>query len=368
MSVNNKNSENNKKLTLILAAVLVLAVVACVFIVVAMGSRKGSSDVVKATAYDYEKEGYLTLGDYKGVTVDVGVTDENIADEVSFILEEEEQYEQIQGVAADGQLINISFDAYADGTEIEDYSDSDVFITLGDEEYYSEFDTAIVGMNTGDTKTVPVEFPSDYGDELVDGKTVNFEVTLNYICGNPVEQELTDEFVTEYSEGECTSVDDFNEYIRNTLYQDNVDSIAESAWEIALGNVELSEYHQGEVDIAINEEKSRYDSMSELTGQDVYEMFGMTEEDVEEIGEEVALERMTAKTIAAKENLVMDDASYEELLREYMSDDDMDVDSMALADIEASYKESFLDDPRETMFLEYVKKFVADNATVVGME
>lgn len=367
MSVSN-SKDNNKKITIILAVVLVLAVIACIFIVVGMNGKKGSKEVVKAAAHDYEQDGYLTLGDYKGVSVDVTVTDENVADEINFILEDQDLYEQVQGVAADGQLINISFGAYSDGKEIEDYSESDVCMNLGDEEYYSEFDSAIVGMNTGDTKTIPVEFPSDYGDELVDGKTIDFEVTLNYICGNPIKQELTDDFVKEYSEGECTSVDDFNEYIRNTLYQDNVDSIKETAWETALGNTEISEYHQGEVDIAVEEEKNRYDSMSELTGQDVYEMFGMTEDDVKEIGEEVARERMVAKTIAAKDNLVMDDASYEQLLREYMTDEETDVTSMTLAEIEASYKESYMDEPREAMFLEYIKNYVNDNANIIGMK
>ena len=79
MSISN-SKDNNKKITVILAVVLVLAVIACIFIVVGMDGKKGSKEVVKAAAHDYEKDGYLTLGDYKGVPVDVTVTDENVTD------------------------------------------------------------------------------------------------------------------------------------------------------------------------------------------------------------------------------------------------------------------------------------------------
>ena len=93
----------------------------------------------------------------------------------------------------------------------------------------------------------------------------------------------------------------------------------------------------------------------------------MTEDDVEEIAEEVALERMTAKTIAAKENLVMDDETYKNLLTEYMQDDDTDLTSMTFEEIEESYRETYSGEPREGMFVEFIKKYVSNNANVTGM-
>ena len=62
---------------------------------------------------------------------------------------------------------------------------------------------------------------------------------------------------------------------------------------------------------------SGYSSREEFLSE-----FDMTEEDVEDVAKEMALDKMVAKTIAAKEGLVMDDAAYKEKLIEYMEYED----------------------------------------------
>ncbi|MCI8307659.1 MAG: hypothetical protein HFH14_06370 [Lachnospiraceae bacterium] len=370
MSGNNaskKKSMYKKTRAIIISATAGAAVLS----LCACGKYKGGKDVTVGAAYNYEEGGYITLGDYKGLDINVEVTDDDVAAEVETILETEETYEQKLGQPVDGDSVNIDYTAYVDGQAIEDYSDKDDILTVGEEDYYAEFDSALLLMTTGETKNVDISFPADYDDELVAGKTVNFELKLNYICGNALPAQLTDEFVTSYSEGECTSAAEFNEYIRNSLYQDNVDGIAETAWQTAIENVAVKDYHRGEVETAFEEEKNNYKNISEVIGttyDDILEQFDMTEDDVEEIAEEVALERMTAKTIAAKENLVMDDESYRNLLTEFMQDDDTDLSSMSFEEIEESYRETYSGEPKEGMFVEYVKKYVSDNANVTGMK
>lgn len=50
--------------------------------------------------------------------------------------------------------------------------------------------------------------------------------------------------------------------------------------------------------------------MSGYTVDELLSSFGMTEDDVAEIAKESAVEKMVAKTIAAKENLTLDDETY----------------------------------------------------------
>lgn len=367
-----KNSKKKKELSKKKRNIIISAVAGAVVIALCIGiyvwTREG--DVTVGAAYDYEAGNYIKLGDYKGLVIDVSVSDDDVEAEIESILETEEVYEQKQGQPVGGDMVNIDYKAYVDGQIVDDYSESDDIMEVGEEDFYPEFDTAVLGMNTGETKNVDVSFPSDYGDELVDGKTVNFELTLNYICGNEMQAELSDNFVTKYSEGECTSVADFYEYIKNSLYQDNVDSIEDTVWEEAMEKVKVKRYRRGEVNAAFEEEKQNYENVGEVIGgtyEDILEEFGMTEDDVEEIAKDVALERMTAKTIAAKENLVLDDEAYKNLLIEYMQDEDTDVSSMSLSEVEDSYRETYSGEPREGMFVEFVKKFVVDNANVTGM-
>lgn len=364
----NKKKELSKKTrTIIISAVAGVAVIALgigIFV-----WQNGKYKVTVGAAYDYEEGGYIKLGNYKGLTVNVSVSDDDVEAEIESILETEETYEQKQGQPVNGDMVNIDYKAYVDGQAVEDYSDSDDTLTVGEEEDYAEFDSAILGMNTGETKNVDVSFDSDYEDELVAGKTVSFELTLNYICGNEIQTQLTDDFVTSYSEGECTSVAGFTEYIRNLLYEDNVESVADTLWQTATEKVKVEKYHRGEVHTAFEEEKNNYKNISEYIGgtyEDILEQFGMTEEDVEEIANDVALERMTAKTIAAKENLVLDDETYKDLLVDYMQED-IDVSSMSFEEIEDSYRDTYSSEPREGMFVEYIKKYVVDNAKVTGM-
>ncbi|MDE6635185.1 MAG: FKBP-type peptidyl-prolyl cis-trans isomerase [Lachnospiraceae bacterium] len=369
-----KNSKKQKELSKKKRTIIISAVAGVIVIALCIGiyvwKNAGSYDVTIGAAFDYDEDGYIKLGNYKELNIDVSVSDDDVEAEIESILETEEVYEQKQGQPVNGDMVNIDYKAYVDGQIVDDYSETDDILEIGAEDFYPEFDTAVLGMNTGETKNIDVNFDSDYEDELVAGKTINFELTLNYICGNQIQAELSDDFVTQYSEGECTAVADFYEYIKNSLYQDNVDSIEDTVWEEAIEKVEVKKYHKGEVKTAFEEEKSNYENVGEVIGgtyEDILEQFGMSEDDVEEIAQDVALERMTAKTIAAKENLVLDDETYKNLLFEYMQDEDTDVSSMSLSEVEDSYREIYSGEPREGMFVEYIKKFVVDHANVTGM-
>ena len=114
-----------------------------------------------------------------------------------------------------------------------------------------------------------------------------------------------------------------------------------------------------------------YKSFAELSGcsvEELLESFGMTEDDAKEVGEDTAKDRMIAKTIAAKENITMDDATYQSLLISNLVDDTDGTDNMSVAELEDAYTSQYAENPKEAMFLECVKKFVADNAVVEGLE
>ena len=365
------NNRNRKKLAGMIVLALVFVVVAVIVICSLAGRRSGGADVVEGAAYDYEAEGYITLGDYKNISLSVEVSDEDVESEITDILSEEEP-QKVEGTAASGDTVNIDYKASLNGNPVEDENAEDVEIQLGEEEYFKEFDTEIAGMKTGETKTIDVAVPDDYGYDEIDGKTVQYEVTLNYICGDMVKPELTDEFVTDYSEGECTSAADFNEYIRSQLYETNVAAVNEDVWAEVIENTTVDKYHEGELNKAIEETEKSYDSFSEMSGyssrEELLEQFDMTEDDVKDVAKDMALDKMTAKTIAAKEGLVMDDASYKEKLIEYMEYEDDADKNKSLEEIEQDYTETYSESPRDGIFLEYVKGYVAGLADITGME
>ena len=374
-NVNNRNEGNNndrnRKLAGVIVLALVFVVVAIIVICNVVNRNSGSTEVAEGVAYDYEKDGYITLGDYKGISISVEVSDADVESEVDDILSEEVP-QKVEGTASANDTVNIDYKASLNGALVEDENAEDVEIQLGEEEYFKEFDTEIAGMKTGETKTIDVAVPDDYGYDEIDGKTVQYEVTLNYICGDMVKPELTDEFVTDYSEGECTSAADFNEYIRSQLYETNVAAVNEDVWAEVIENTTVDKYHEGELNKAIEETEKSYDSFSEMSGyssrEELLEQFDMTEDDVKDVAKDMALDKMAAKTIAAKEGLVMDDATYKEKLIEYMEYEDDADKNKSLEEIEQDYTETYSESPRDGIFLEYVKGYVAGLADITGME
>lgn len=325
-----------------------------------------------ASLHDYEADGFITLGEYKGINMSVEVTDEDVQEEIASILEDAENYEQLSGTAKTGDYVSINMQCFLeDGTAVEDYTYSDEYITLGDEDYFAEFDTEIAGMNTGDTKEITVAVPEDYGDEVIDGKTLKFNVTLNYICGEAIEQEITDEFVTDYSDGECTSAASFNDYVRQELYNENVDNLSDDVWYKVTENVEVKKYHRGELKNAEEETVKSYESFAEMSGYTVDELlssFGMTEDDVDEIAKESAVEKMVAKTIAAKENLTLDDETYKNMLLESLEYEDGEEQGKTLEDMENDYLSMYEMNPKDGMLEEYVMQYILSFATIEGMQ
>lgn len=356
----------------IIGGIVVLAIVAVLVIVkLNGGDSAGSTKVQHGVPVDYEADGFLTLGDYKGIEVSVEVSDSDVKDEISSVLEETELYEKIEGTAKSGDKVSINYKGSLDGKLMDDWCSENEYIEIGAEDIFAEFDTSVTGMNTGETKNIEVAIPDDYGDDVVDGKVMQFEITLNYICGNAIPQELTDEFVTEYSEGECTSVDAFNDYVKNNLYQDNVDGIGDDIWTKVIENVTLDKYQKGELNSAVDETMESYKNFAEFSGytlDELLESIGMTEDDCKDVAKDTALDRMTAKTVAAKEGIKLDDDSYKKLLVESMEYENNEDASMTLDEIADDYKEVYAEDPKDAMLLQYVKNYLVDLSKITGMQ
>lgn len=90
-----------------IAAVLVIAAFVVLFILLNRNIA-GGSDVAYGEPHDYEADGFITLGEYKGINMSVEVTDEDVQEEVASILEDAENYEQLSGTAKTGDYVSIN--------------------------------------------------------------------------------------------------------------------------------------------------------------------------------------------------------------------------------------------------------------------
>lgn len=83
--------------------------------------------------------------------------------------------------AADGDRVTIDFAGKIDGEPFEGGKAEGFQFIVGDGQMLKEFEDAVRGMKSGESKTFPLPFPEDYHGKDVAGKTADFLVTVNKI-------------------------------------------------------------------------------------------------------------------------------------------------------------------------------------------
>lgn len=181
-----------KTLAVILtAAMLVFALASC-----------GSFDVTKVNLVE---DGYVTLGDYKNLDIDLSAyeavepTDDEVYEHVSEHIGHSEDLATVADRAAEEyDVVSIDFVGTMDGVEFEGGTGSSDGVVIGSGSFIPGFEEGIVGMNVGETKDVSVTFPEEYGNEELAGKDAVFAITLNTIY----DPAIIDEVRAELAEGD----------------------------------------------------------------------------------------------------------------------------------------------------------------------
>lgn len=150
----------------------------------------------------YKALDYVTLGEYKGLTVyydPVEVTQDEIDSAVQSDISQNDKMEEIKdGTVENGDVTNIDYEGSVDGVVFDGGSDKGYDLTIGSGSFIPGFEDGVLGMKSGETKDVKVTFPDPYtlNPDLA-GKEAVFKVTVNTIKRTP---ELTDALVAEISD------------------------------------------------------------------------------------------------------------------------------------------------------------------------
>ncbi len=83
--------------------------------------------------------------------------------------------------AADGDRVTVDFVGSVDGTPFDGGSGTDFPFVLGQGRMLPEFETAVQGMSTGEKKSFPLTFPTDYRATELAGKLASFDVTVKKV-------------------------------------------------------------------------------------------------------------------------------------------------------------------------------------------
>lgn len=238
----------------------------------AEGSDLRGDTVLVAEGYDIDFTPYLNVPDLSAVKVALAdveacwdqfvksVRYQNItftaADEDDVAALTDQVNIHYKGYAADPDLVlsdltlkNMTNIVYnEDGSLTAGYDlvlGSDSFIGAYESEAHPEKNTAsfeeqLVGAKVGETRTITVTFPDDYGSKELNGTAVKFDVTVNSLRKGTL-PELTDAMVAKHMGEEYPTIDAAREYIF-TYYKE------ELAYDAIMDAITVKSYPQDLID------------------------------------------------------------------------------------------------------------------------
>lgn len=138
---------------------------------------------------DTDLSEYVTLGEYKGITVDTGsdgyktVYEAQLKSDVS----NKDLYEKkLEGKVADGDIANIDYVGKKDGVAFQGGTAQGYDLTIGSHTFIDGFESGLIGVEIGSTVDLNLRFPENYKTAELAGQAVVFTVKVNYVKSQSV--------------------------------------------------------------------------------------------------------------------------------------------------------------------------------------
>jgi trigger factor len=140
----------------------------------------------------------IQLADFKSFTVEkpvVEVTDADVDEAIKRIADQNRAFAaKGEGAKAEtGDRVTISFKGTIDGTPFDGGIGENIQVTIGTGQFIPGFEEQLIGVASGETRTLKVSFPKNYASEKLAGQPAEFETTATLIEA-PQDTKIDDEF------------------------------------------------------------------------------------------------------------------------------------------------------------------------------
>lgn len=310
----------------------------------------------------------VTLGDYKGVTVEKtiqSVTDEDVQNEIDNALANYPV--EVDQAAKEGDTVNIDYVGKIDGEEFDGGSDQGADLKLGSGKSIDGFEDGLIGARKGETRTLNLTFPEDYTQDLA-GKAVEFTVTVNAVK-EPL-SEPTDQWVADNIEG-YDNIADYKAGIRSEQEESNEQTaenqVRYAAWTQVIDNCTINEYPETLVEVGKKLYEQQVETYAKYAGMelDAYiESSGLTQEEyqsnMEEYGKNVAAQALVCQAICDKEGFAIGDDDYQKALQDMLTEYGCTEDELI-----QTYGQ---DNVEQSIMLNRVSNLILENANVTEVQ
>jgi trigger factor len=126
----------------------------------------------------------LELPDLTTVKVpgkNIEVSDTEIQESLDTVLNMRATFLDKTGPAAEGDRVEIDFDAQTDGQPVEGGQSKNHPLIIGGKNFMPGFEEALIGLASGDSKQFSLVAPADYYEPKLAGKKIDFSVTVHRV-------------------------------------------------------------------------------------------------------------------------------------------------------------------------------------------
>lgn len=272
------------------------------------GENPGTTDNTAAEApvkEAYEVGDYITLGDYKGLTVTYTKLEVKDADVDAKIQED------LAGAATDeevtdravqaGDVVNIDYEGLKDGVAFEGGTAQGYDLEIGSGSFIEGFEDGLIGAKKGDELALNLTFPESYTNAELAGQAVVFNVKVNTIKVSVV-PELTEDYVKNNTDYD--TIDAYKEATRKELEESNQNSMKNekinNLLTAIIENSKISSYPQTLIDYYAYEMESYYSQYAAMFGY--------------QLADFLAANGMTEASFATEKNSYAEDRAAQELV------------------------------------------------------
>ena len=273
--------------------------------------------------YNYDLSDYIDLGTYNGIPAiasDVSVSDEAVDLEIQSTLSYYASEEEIDTPAETGNVVYFDADVTLDGTAVAEYAVEEGSLTLGFGTYGADIDTALTGVQAGDTRTSTRTLPDseEYGDYA--SATLTYDITVRKVCRTDI-PELTDLYaqtVLDFDSADAYRAA-VREALESTARANRAALVLSQVWPKLMEETTVKKYPEKELDEIRNQVNREIDSYIAQIGinRDSYiELaYNMTTEEfdayLDELAREQVKEEMIIYAVARAENIEVTDEDYD---------------------------------------------------------
>lgn len=310
-------------------------------------------------------EGVVTLGEYKGHTLDkvpYEVHEHEIDDYIEqMILYTAPVVEITDRAVAEGDTVVIDYRGLLDGEAFEGGTAEGASLTIGSGQFIPGFEEGLVGVMPGESVDIPLTFPEEYHAEELAGQAVVFEVTVHYIKGEKIIPEFDDAWVAENSL--YTTTEEYRAGLRASMEQelryDAEQSQLSTLLDRIIENTTFGKLPKEQLEKRARSIKQYHENYAAMMGTDLATYLaynGMTEADfydwLDGIAEEAVKNELVLEAIAKAEGLTLTDEDRESYATRYGYNDYAHV----LENNDAEMVEEFI-------LAEKVEQFLLENNT-----